>query len=99
LKDGAVLFYQRNDVAKPVWQRRIKFADQPYIRQSLKTQNKADALRKANKLYDDLRYRIERGMLISSPRFPFAADTYLEWLADQIEQRAMSSACSTPLLG
>lgn len=86
LKDGAVLLYQRNDIAKPVWQCRIKFADQPYIRQSLKTQNRADAIRKAEKLYDDLRYRMERGMPISSPQFPHVVDVYLEWLEDEVEQ-------------
>ena len=43
LRDGAVMIYVRNDVAKPIWQCRIKFPDQPYIRRSLKTRNRGDA--------------------------------------------------------
>ncbi len=31
LRDGAVMIYVRNDIAKPIWQCRIKFPDQPYI--------------------------------------------------------------------
>ena len=40
LRDGAVMIYVRNDIAKPIWQCRVKFPDQPYIRRSLKTRNR-----------------------------------------------------------
>ncbi len=88
LKDGAVVVYLREDVAKPVWQCRIKFADQPYIRRSLKTQNQADAIRKAEKLHDDLRYKHERGLPLRSYRFDQALDRYFDWLEDQAGMEA-----------
>ena len=83
LRDGAVLIYQRTDVAKPLWHCRIKFADHPYIRKSLKTQNEQAAVRAASKLYDDLRFRHQRGMPITSYSFEYALDAYLQWLEDQ----------------
>lgn len=85
LKDGAILLYRRTDVAKPIWQCRIKFPDEPYIRRSLKTRNENEAVRKAEKLYDDLRFRRERGMPLNSPAMPYAIDKYLDWLAKEVE--------------
>lgn len=88
LRDGQLVVYQRTDVAKANWHCRIKFPDHPYIRKSLKCQSEAEALRKANKLYDDLRYRLERGLALNSPPFSKAIDAYLEWLENQIEEES-----------
>ena len=85
LKDGAMLIYQRTDTAKPVWHCRIKFPNHPYVRCSLKTQNEREAVRAAEKLYDELRHRFERGLALFSPTFSEAFDEYLEWLAEQVE--------------
>lgn len=86
LKDGALVVYQRTDVAKPIWHCRIKFPDSPYIRRSLKTRNEAFAIRKAEQLYDDLRYRFERGLVLRSPPMSKAIDEYLAWLEEEVER-------------
>ena len=77
LKDGALVIYQRTDVAKSTWHCRVKFSSQPYIRKSLKTASERVAVSKAEKLYDDLRYRHERGLALRSPPLPQAIDEYL----------------------
>ncbi|MEI8394530.1 MAG: hypothetical protein WCF85_07335 [Rhodospirillaceae bacterium] len=84
LCDGRVVIYQRTDVAKPHWHCRIKFPDQPYIRQSLKTANEKDAIKLAIKLYEDLRYRSERGMPLKRLRFDAVLDRYLEHLTEEV---------------
>ena len=83
-----MVIYQRTDVAKANWHCRIKFPDQPYIRKSLKCRSEQQAVRKANKLYDDLLYRYERGLALTSPPFSRAVEAYLEWLEDQIGQES-----------
>lgn len=85
LRDGALVIYQRTDVASANWHCRIKFSGQPYIRKSLKCESEIEAVRNANKLYDDLRFRFERGLALSSRPFPRAADEQFKWLEDQIE--------------
>ena len=85
LRDGAVVIYQRTDVASVNWHCRIKFPDHPYIRKSLKCKTEAEAIRNANKLYDDLRFRFERGFALSSQPFIRAAEEQFNWLEDQIE--------------
>ena len=60
LRDGNLVVYQRTDVATANWHCRIKFPDRPYIRKSLKCRSEAEALQKANTLYDELRFRLER---------------------------------------
>ncbi len=73
------------DIASPNWQRRIKIPNQPYIRKSLKCKTKAEAIRNANKLYDDLRFRFERGLALTSQPFPRAADEQFKWMEDLID--------------
>lgn len=85
LKDGGVVVYRRSDVTKPVWQCRIKFPDQRYIRKSLKTRNKDTATKKAEKLYDELRFRHERGMPLQSYGFADALESYFTWVDGQIK--------------
>ncbi len=73
LCDGRVVIYQRTDTMSPVWQCRIAFPGQPYIRRSLKTRNESDAVKLAmtgirklaTKLYEDLRYLYDSGPWIS----------------------------------
>ena len=69
LCDGRVLIYQRTDTMSPVWQVRIAFPGQPYIRQSFKTRNEAEAVKLVTKFYEDLRYRHESGLPIRRKRF------------------------------
>lgn len=76
---------QRTGVAKSAWHCRVKFPSQPYIRKSLKTASEQVAVSKAEKLYDDLRYRHERGLALRSPPLPQAIDEYLAWLEDEVE--------------
>ena len=67
------------------WHCRVKFPSLPYIRRSLKTASEQVAVSKAEKLYDDLRYRHERGLALRSPPMPQAIDEYLAWLEDEVE--------------
>lgn len=83
LKDGNIFVYRRSDVTKPLWQCRIKFPNQRYVRKSLKTRNKATAIQKAEKLFDDLRFRHERGMPLQSYGFADALEAYFTWLENQ----------------
>ena len=85
LCDGRVIIYQRTDTMTAVWQCRIAFPGQPYIRQSLKTRNEAEAIKLATKLYEDLRYRHECGLPIRRKRFTEVLDLYLADLAQQVE--------------
>ena len=85
LCDGRVVIYQRTDTMTAVWQCRIAFPGQPYIRQSLKTRNEAEAIKLATKLYDDLRYRHESGLPIRRKRFTEGLDLYLADLTQQVE--------------
>jgi len=102
--DGKVVIYQRTDVATPHWQARIKLPDQPYVRASLKTANEKEAVKLATKMYEDLRYRHERGLPLKRVRFDAVLDRYLEHLAEEvrcgnqkndkfIDQRNMSRYC------
>ena len=104
LCDGRVIIYQRTDTITAVWQCRIAFPGQPYIRQSLKTRNEAEAVKLATKLYEDLRYRHECGLPIRRKRFTEVLDLYLADLVQQVEhgsqkakklddQRKMSRYC------
>ena len=104
LCDGRVVIYQRTDTMTAVWQCRIAFPGQPYIRQSLKTRNEAEAVKLATKLYDDLHYRHECGLPIRRKRFTEVLDLYLADLAQQVDhgsqkakklddQRKMSRTC------
>ena len=85
LCDGRVVIYQRTDTMTAVWQCRIAFPGQPYIRQSLKTRNEAEAVKLATKLYEDLRYRHESGLPIRRKRFEEVLDLYLGNLAQEVE--------------
>ena len=104
LCDGRVVIYQRTDTMTAVWQCRIAFPGQPYIRQSLKTRNESEAVKLATKLYEDLRYRHESGLPIRRKRFEEVLDLYLGNLAQEVEfgtqkakklddQRKMSRYC------
>ena len=104
LCDGRVVIYQRTDTMTAVWQCRIAFPGQPYIRQSLKTRNEAEAVKLATKLYEDLRYRHESGLPIRRKRFEEVLDLYLGNLSQEVEfgtqkakklddQRKMSRYC------
>ena len=52
LCDGRVVIYQRTDTMTAVWQCRIAFPGQAYIRQSLKNRNEAEAITLATNPYN-----------------------------------------------
>ncbi len=104
LCDGRVVIYQRADTMSPVWQCRIAFPGQPYVPQSLKTRNDAEAVKLATKLYEDLRYRHASGLPIRRKRFEEVLELYLGNLAQEFkfgtqkarklgDQRKMSRYC------
>ena len=70
LRDGRILLYQRADQKKKAWWVRIRVPSRTgYITRSTKTQNKAEAVRFAEELYDDLKYKSEHNLPIKSSRF------------------------------
>ncbi len=83
--DGRVTIYQRTDVEKSHWQVRIKLPDVPHIRQSLKTPNEREAIKKATKLYEEMLYRHERGLTLKRYRFDEVFDLYLTFLAEEVK--------------
>ena len=83
LRDGRILLYQRADQKKRAWWVRIRVPDRTgYITRSTKTQNHAEAVRFAENLYDELRYKTQHGMPIKSSRFK---EVFTKFMKDQID--------------
>ncbi len=104
LCDGRVVIYQRTDTMSAVWQCRIAFPGQPYVRENLKTRAQAEAVKLATKLYEDLRYHHESRLPIRRKRFEEVFEHYLGTLAQKVkfgtkkatkldDQRTMSRYC------
>ncbi len=85
LYDGRLVLYHRTDIASATWHCRIKFPDELDKRFSLKTRDEKDAVRKAEKLYDDMRYRLEKGLPLESVKFVVAMSSYFDWLKYELE--------------
>ena len=78
--DGRIILYKRDDVAKPVWQDRVKIPSKSgYKIKSTKTNDRHTAVRFCEDLYYELEGRIRRGEAIDNIRFD---ELISEWLAD-----------------
>jgi integrase len=75
IRDGKIVLYRRND--SPILHARIKLDGvKGYIVRSTKSKNIADAARKAEDLYDDLRYKVRNGLTVR----PYTFESfYDEW--------------------
>ncbi len=82
---GRVMLYQRTDVKNAVWQCRVSFPKQPAIRHSLSTTDEREAEQAAKKLYDDYKYRFDRGLALRRKKFEEVLDEYLLYLAQEVE--------------
>mgnify|MGYP006431238527 CR=1 FL=1 len=85
LENGAVRVYQRDDVERPLWHCRIKLPNRPYVRRSLKTHDRAEAIAVARELYADLRYKAKRGQLASPKTFSEVARELLRHMDSQVQ--------------
>ena len=101
---GRVMLYQRTDVKNSIWQCRISFPKQPAIRHSLATSDEKEAEKAAIKLYEDYKFRFERGVALRRKKFEEVLADYLTYLDQEVEsgaakakkladQRAMSRYC------
>jgi site-specific recombinase XerD len=78
--DGRIILYKRDDVAKPVWQARVKIPSKSgYKIKSTKTNDLHTAVRFGEDLYYELEGRVRRGEAIDDIRFDKLIS---EWLAD-----------------
>lgn len=72
LRDGAVLVYTRSSGKQQRFQARISIPDtQGYVVRSLKTQSLSEALRRAEDLYDELRFAKKQGLDITATDMRF----------------------------
>ena len=72
LRDGAVLVYVRSHGKKNIYQVRIRVPDTThYIVRSLKTESLSEALRKAEDLFDELRFAKKQGLDITAAELRF----------------------------
>ena len=85
IKNDMILVYRRTDSGEN-WHCRIKFPDQPYIRRSLKTHFKKEAINKALEIFEELSFRQKRGYSIVSRKFSAMCDGYLQKLLDGVEK-------------
>lgn len=68
LKDGRIFLYTRN--GKPTFHARLKIDGRKgYIVQSTRCKNRGDAIRYAEELYDDLRYKVRHGLEVKKHTF------------------------------
>jgi len=93
---GRVMLYQRTDVKNAVWQCRISFPKQPAIRNSLSTTDEREAEQAAKKLYDDYKYRFDRGLALRRKKFAEVLEEYLLYLSQEVES-GVAKPLMTPL--
>ena len=82
---GRVMLYQRTDVKNSIWQCRISFPKQPAIRHSLGTSDEKEAEKAATKLYEDYKFRFERGVALRRKKFEEVLADYLTYLEQEVE--------------
>lgn len=74
LRDGAVLVYTRSSSARGRFQARVRVpGTDKYVVKALKTASLSEALKKAEDLYDDLRFAHRQGLDITEPEMRFRA--------------------------
>jgi integrase len=72
LRDGAVLVYQRSQGVRGLYQARIRVpGESDYVVKSLKTSSLSEALRRAEDLYDELKYAKKQGIDVHAAELRF----------------------------
>jgi len=86
-KNGQILIYKRAD-SSDNWHCRIKLRGKPYVRRSLLTDDRAEAIEKAEELLSELKYKNKRGLAINSRKFNTVCRAYLKELQKKVDMGA-----------
>lgn len=85
LKSGKVLVYRRRDCGGG-FHCRMRFRGQRgYVIKSLWTKDKEEATRDAERIYDELNYKLNKGLSIDGRKFSKVCNQYLVHLEEQVE--------------
>jgi len=86
-KNGQILIYKRAD-SSDNWHCRIKLRGKPYVRRSLLTEDRDEAIEKAEELLSELKYKDKRGLAINSRKFNTVCRAYLKELQQKVDMGA-----------
>jgi len=86
-KNGQILIYKRAD-SSDNWHCRIKLKGKPYVRRSLRTEDRDEAIEKAEELLSELKYKDRRGLSINSRKFNTVCRAYLRDLQQKVDMGA-----------
>ena len=85
LKNGRLLIYRRRDCGDH-FHCRMRFRGRKgYTRKSLDTRDKGESVREGEKLFDELNYKISKGLSVVGKKFSNVCDDYLKQIETQIE--------------
>ena len=92
LKSGKVLVYRRDDCGGG-FHCRMRFRGQRgYVIKSLWTQDKEEATRDAERIYDELNYKLTKGLSIDGRKFNKVCNQYLSHLNELMEKQEQKAA-------
>jgi integrase len=91
LKNGRLLIYRRRDCGDH-FHCRMRFRGRKgYVRKSLDTTDRDESIREGEKLFDDLNYKISKGLSVVGKKFNNVCDDYLKQIETQIEIESKKS--------
>ena len=82
LEDGKLLLFQRNEI----FQARIYIGDRKYIYKSLKTKDRAEAIKTGTRLFYELEYKQREGLPIQQKSFSNVIDEYIAFRQSQYDK-------------
>ena len=82
LEDGKLLLFQRNEI----YQARIYIGDRKYIYKSLKTKDRAEAIKTGTRLFYELEYKQREGLPIQQKSFSNVIDEYIAFRQSQYDK-------------
>ena len=82
LEDGKLLLFQRNEI----FQARIYIGDRKYIYKSLKTKDRAEAIKTGTRLFYELEYKQREGLPIQQKSFNNVIDEYIAFRQSQYDK-------------
>jgi len=84
LKKGQILIYKRSD-SSDNWHCRIKIRGEPYVRRSLKTDDKDEAIELAENIFFNASQKSKRGLAVNSRKFASVCRSYLSDMKRKLE--------------
>jgi integrase len=82
LEDGKLLLFQRNEI----YQARIYVGDRKYIYKSLKTKDRAEAIKKGTRLFYEIEYKQREGLPVQQKSFNNIIDEYIALRQSQYDR-------------